>query len=112
MPTIVTGVMFVPKARPLAGRSADGTFQLTLRLLDRIGPGRTEAWLAHWSGSDAQAWWQEHQANLQPGTPLAVRLRSPRTHFDRLGRSPEIHAQLEHIEAAPRAHQSQPQQEA
>lgn len=112
MPTIVTSVMFLPKAKPLAGVAADGKFQLTLRLLDRIAPGRTEAWQVYWTGAEAQAWWQQHHANLVPGTPLAVRLHSPRTHFDRLSRSPEIHARAEHIEEAPRAHQSQSQSEA
>lgn len=105
MPTTVKGLMFVPRARPLAGLSGDGRFQLTLPLLDRIAPGRTEIWLAHWTGEAAQAWWAQHQAEITPGTPLHVELSAPRCHFCRNSRTPEIHARIESIEFAPR-HQS------
>lgn len=104
MPTTVNALMFVPKARPQVAVAADGTFQLTMRLLDRLGPGRTEAWLAHWTGPEAMAWWNQHQAELQPGTPMRVQLTCPRIHFDRNARCPEIHARLQHIEFAPRHH--------
>ncbi|MDD0817182.1 hypothetical protein PSQ39_21285 [Curvibacter sp. HBC28] len=102
MPTTVTALMFMPRARPEASTARDGTFQLTLRLLDRLGPGRTEAWLAHWAGPAAQTWWAQHQSELQPGTPVRVQLTCPRTHFDRLARSPEIHARVESLAIEPR----------
>lgn len=102
MPTTVTALMFMPRARPEASTARDGTFQLTLRLLDRQGPCRVESWLAHWAGPAAQAWWAQHKDHLPPGTPLRVQLSGPRTHFDRLARAPEIHARVEALAIEPR----------
>ena len=70
-----TGPMYLSrKTKPAATRARDGTFALTLLVLDRIGPalGEVESYLLTWSGPVANAFWDMHGADLTPGTALQV----------------------------------------
>lgn len=98
MPTTTTGVFFV--ARQLPASSCEGEeFVLTLRVIDRQGPGRAEPYCARWVGEVARAWWLKNKAQIQAGTPLAMVLHNPRT-FPGL-RAPETHAAVHTCELAP-----------
>lgn len=62
------------KTKPQATRAKDGTFALTLLVLDRIGPalGEVESYLLTWSGPTANAFWDMHSAELVPGAALQI----------------------------------------
>lgn len=99
-----TGTLYLPKhGRPTTSTTAAG-FQLLLPLRDRLGPMRVEPWLAVWTGPEAQAFWQAHQADLEPGTPLAVTLTHLRPHgtAGKYREAPEIHAQVASCTLAPK----------
>jgi hypothetical protein len=106
MPTIVMATMFVGKQRPLCTKAADGTFQVTLRLLDRVGPESrsVESWLVRWAGSEAADWWLRNEHQVVPGQPLNVVLLRPRVFYTGHGdfRSAELHAAVKHLSLAPR----------
>ena len=95
-----TGLLFLNKTRPLATTAADGTFQLTLFAIDRIGPHRIEPWAVRWTGPAAQAFWQAHRQQLTPGTPIRVTTSRFRSFVQR-GLQPEIHASADLVELAP-----------
>lgn len=104
MTNVYTGLLYLPKAaRPRAGTTAAGQFQLTLPLRDRQAHLQVEPWLAVWTGPEAQAFWQRHADQLVPGTPLAVTLTHLRPHgaAGRFGQAPEIHAQVQACALAP-----------
>lgn len=106
MTTLVTSTMFVAKQRPVAALAADGTFQLTLRLLDRVGPDSrsVESWLVRWSGPSAAAWWRRHGEQVTAGQPLDVVLQRPRLFYSRHSefRPAELHAAVRRLALAPR----------
>ena len=83
-----TGTLFMSKTRPIVAKGADGSFRLELALVDNMGrnpaTGRDEkeAYRVRWSGPEAKAFWEAHQGDLTPGTPLhaeLARLRAPWT---------------------------------
>jgi len=106
MPTLVTSTMFVAKQRPVIAPAADGTFQLTLRLLDRLGSEsrQVESWLVRWSGREAAAWWHRHAAQVVAGQPVDVVLSRPRVFYTGRGdfRTAELHATAKRLALAPR----------
>jgi len=94
--------LFQAREKPLATRTSTGTYQLQLLAMEPLETGLREAWRLHWTGPQAQAWYEAHRADLQPGQPLAV-------HVTRLRalagpRGPEIHARVLSLELAPRRH--------
>ena len=113
-----TGTVFLGHAKPVASLAKDGSFQLTLRAMDRFthhGHGRsiTESWLLLYSGPAAQLWWQAHQTQLQPGQPLHVRLSRIRAlQSNRSALPPELTATVEHLALAPLAAHMQARQNA
>lgn len=92
-----TGLLFLNKTRPLATTAADGTFQLTLFAIDRIGPHRIEPWAVRWTGPAAQSFWQAHRQQLSPGAAIRVTTSRFRSFVQR-GLQPEIHATADQIE--------------
>lgn len=100
MPTVTTGVFFVARKPPEATWE-DDAFTLTLRLVDRQGPGVSEGYVVRWRGNHAHTWWHEHCNRLQPGTPLKVVLHNPRSWPGRI--QPETHATVFTCELAPLA---------
>lgn len=76
-----TGMMFLSRTKPEAGPAANGDFQLQLLLFDRLGPGVVEPWRVAWAGPDADHFWQQHRADLQPGAVLQVTLERARIHL-------------------------------
>ena len=106
MPTLVTSTMFVAKQRPVIAPAADGTFQLTLRLLDRLGSEsrQVESWLVRWSGREAAAWWHRHGPQVVAGQPVDVVLSRPRVFYTGRGdfRTAELHATAKRLALAPR----------
>lgn len=106
MSTLVTSTMFVAKQRPVGTTAADGTFQLTLRLLDRVGSEsrQVESWLVRWSGREAAAWWHRHAAQVVAGQPVDVVLCRPRVFYTGRGdfRAAELHATARRLALAPR----------
>lgn len=68
------------KTKPQATRAKDGTFALTLLVIDRIGPalGEVESYLLTWSGPTANAFWDMHAADLTPGAALALEYEKQR----------------------------------
>ena len=87
------GTLYMSRTAPLAVRAADGTFQLSLLLMDRIGPHCVEPWRVVWTGEAARAWWQANQGALQPGQALQVQACGMRA-FVANGRAPETHARV------------------
>ena len=81
-----TGTLFMSKTRPIVARDADGSFRLELALVDNMGrnpaTGRDEkeAYRVHWTGPEAKAFWEAHQGDLTPGTPLHAELTRLRAH--------------------------------
>ena len=81
-----TGTLFMSKTRPIVAKGADGSFRLELALVDNMGrnpaTGRDEkeAYRVRWSGPEAKAFWEAHQGDLTPGTPLHAELTRLRAH--------------------------------
>ncbi len=73
MPLQHTGLLFLSATKPDARTDADG-FALTLRALDVLGARAKEPYVLTWRGPEAQAFWQQHQADLQPGAVIDVAL--------------------------------------
>ncbi|MFZ2309624.1 MAG: hypothetical protein WAW73_09415 [Rhodoferax sp.] len=96
-----TGMLFLANARPVTTTAADGTFTLTLRAMDRIGPHQVEPWLITWPGDAARAFWAAHASQMRPGQPITVQARCVRPWSIGRHLAPEIHAQATHIELAP-----------
>ena len=75
-----TGTLFMSKTRPIVARDADGSFRLELALVDNMGRNpitkrdEKEAYRVRWSGPEAKAFWEAHQGDLTPGTPLHAEL--------------------------------------
>lgn len=101
MPTTTTGIFFVRKQRFAETSRDDNGFRLVLRLLDRQGPGATEAYAVTWRGAEAESWWREHASRIGPGTPLQVELHNPRSFPGLTG--PETHASAHSLSLAPTA---------
>lgn len=101
MPATVDTTMFKGRERPQAGNAADGTFVLTLRVMDNIGGNGRESWLLTWAGEDARAWWIAHGASLEAGQPLQVQATRIRA-FAHPRSGAEIHAQVQSLALAPK----------
>lgn len=102
-----TGHLFLSKAQPLAARAGDGTFVLTLSVVDAIGQHTREPWCIHWAGDEALAFWSAHRAALQPGCALHGTYSKLRVYYN--ARVPGIDAQVINLALAPRVqntHQS------
>lgn len=98
-----TGMLFLSRHRPYAGRAKCGVFQLQLQAFDRIGQHQTELWQITWSGPSAQRFWEKHEAALKPGAALQVELEQARTHT-LYTRPPTacVHARVITMELVPR----------
>lgn len=91
MPTLTSGRFFVGRQAATTQVEQDGTFSLTLRVVDNQGLHANEPYLVRWRGPEAQAWWTEN-GPLGAGAALQLELLNPRA---QLGlRVPEIHAQV------------------
>lgn len=100
-----TGMLFLSRGRPQLTRTADGTHQLLLRAVHRIGQRQTEPWTLIWTGEDAHAFYTAHANTLQPGQPLQVTAKNLRTHsYGHL--LVEIQAQVERCELLPPSEQT------
>jgi len=97
-----TGTLYLCRPAPTARQAADGTFQLLLTAVDRIGPQRVEGWVLVWAGPEASAFWQRHRAALTPGQPLRVAANHLRSLTSGRYGAPEIHAHLVDIALLPR----------
>lgn len=76
-----TGMLFLSKARPSAGKDSKGQFTLQFFAVDRIGPFLVEPWRLLWMGPQAQEFFeQQQQAGFVPGTPLNVTCTHARAH--------------------------------
>lgn len=100
MPTITTGTFYVTRQAVTASVEG-GTFTITLHLVDRQGAHQVEPYVAQWRGEAARTWWQEHQQQVRPGTPLNLVLHNPRSFPG--PRSPETHATVHSCDLAPLA---------
>lgn len=99
------GHLFLSKTAPLAARTADGVFVLTLSVVDAIGQHTREPWCIHWAGADALAFWTTHRSALQPGCALHGTYSKLRVYYN--ARVPGIDAQVISLELAPRAQNTQ-----
>lgn len=99
------GHLFLSKTAPLAARAGDGTFVLTLSVVDAIGQHTREPWCIHWAGADALAFWTTHRSALQPGCALHGTYSKLRVYYN--ARVPGIDAQVLSLELAPRAQNTQ-----
>lgn len=88
------GTLYMSRTAPLATTAADGTFELTLLLMDRIAPLRVEPWRVTWAGHEARAWWQANQGALQAGRALSVQVTDVRAHQGGRWAAPETHARV------------------
>lgn len=100
------GTCHLAKARPLVATATDGTWSVSLRVLDRWGTHQTEGWLITYTGAQAQAWWDREGHTLEPGDTLRVVLHRARVHSvgrDRGGALAELQAQVVEAEIVARA---------
>ena len=89
------GTLYLAKRKPETGRAEDGSFTLTLSLIDNLGDGRKEQYRTRWSGPAAQAFWDDHQNDLQPGAILRAELSHVCVHLGSgYGVPPELRARV------------------
>lgn len=100
------GTVYLSKAKPLATHAADGTFALTLSVIDSMGAYKKEPWTLHYAGPAAQAFWDANQTELTPGQPLYVWANHIRVYAS--ARVPGIDASVEQISVTPREHPAIP----
>lgn len=99
-----TGTLYLAKRKPETGRAEDGSFTLTLSLIDNLGDGRKEKYRARWSGPDAQSFWDQHQHDLQPGAILRAELSHVRIHSGTtFPPMPELRARIVTLQHCPKA---------
>lgn len=98
-PVTVSGLFFRTRMPARVTRTASGTFQLTLPVVNDQGQFRKESWMLIWAGPDAEAFWDAHSDELPAGQPLRVRAENPRAFLT--GGRTEIHASVLDIELAP-----------
>lgn len=97
------GTMYLAKAKPIADKAADGTFQLTLALVDNQGENRKEGYRVRWEGPAAQAFWDAHRAELLPGAICRVELSHLRQHMgSAYPFAPELRARVVSLEICPK----------
>lgn len=105
------GTLFLAKRKPETGRADDGAFTLTLSLIDNLGDGRKEQYRARWTGPDAQAFWQAHENDLQPGAILRAELSHVCIHSGATYPNvPELRARIVSLEYRPKAQPMPPAQ--
>lgn len=101
------GTVYMSKLKPQVNKDLSGTFMLSMVVIDRLGPHRTESWHLFWSGDEAKAFWQAHAMSLTAGQPLEVECERICPHTiakSRHGDFTEIHAVVKRctlIERAP-----------
>lgn len=101
MTTVTTGLFFLRQQRAVEHDLVGEQFRLTLRVIDRQGPGKAEPYVVTWTGPAAAMWFNEHQAALTPGRPLNLELHNPRSYLGL--RAPETHATVVRCALAPLA---------
>ena len=94
------GRVFLGNTKPQAGKASNGTFELTMRVLDRHGHLKTAAWLLIWSGPEAQAWYSQHADALVSGAVLEVTCSHIRGYV--AGRIAEVHAHVQECRLIPK----------
>lgn len=95
------GTLFLSKTAPLATRAADGTFSLTLHVVDSMGAFKKEPWCISYSGPEAERFWSEHRDKLTPGQPLQYQGDTIRVFTT--ARVPGITARALYLALAPRS---------
>lgn len=76
-----TGYVYLGKTLPKVERTDSGQFRLVLVVLDNMEHTRgKERYHLRWTGPEAAAFWQAHQADLVPGAILDVQLTDVRVH--------------------------------
>lgn len=98
-----TGTLYMSKARPETGTGDGGAFQLTLQLIDNLGTHAKQVYRVRWEGPEAAAFWQRHQADLQPGAILRAELQHLRVHVGATYPPlPELRARAKTLEICPK----------
>ncbi|SFE88239.1 hypothetical protein [Paracidovorax wautersii] len=72
-----TGTLYLSKTKPVV-TTHEGDFALLLLLMDNLGKQGLEPYRVRWTGPEAEAFWNAHHADLQPGAPLDVELSNVR----------------------------------
>lgn len=75
-----TGTVFLTKQRPQTGVSDDGTYTVSLRVIDRVGVHERTPWILLFSGDAARAWWALEGHMAEAGDGLEVTLERIRLH--------------------------------
>jgi hypothetical protein len=91
------GVLHLGFEPPLATRSADGVFTLTLRAIDRINPAIMERWRVMWHGDEAEAFWARNQYKLIPGQAVFVSARKLLAFTNGNFAAAEVHAEASQV---------------
>ena len=93
-------MVFLSKATPLLTQAADGTHQLTLRVVSRHnGAHHPEPMTLFWHGESAREFARQHLADLTPGRPLQVELQRLRVHVS--GSYAEMQAEIAAVRLLP-----------
>ena len=101
-----TGMLFLSKARPSAGKDSKGQFTLQFFAVDRIGPYLVEPWRLLWTGPAAQHFYETHGAD-GPGAGTALRVHCSNARAYQGGRAgAEIVAHIVACDIAPKRLQS------
>lgn len=93
---ITTGLFHLSREKPRVQTAADGTWSVSLRVLERQGQ-HSEARQTLYSGPVARTWWESEGHTLQAGDSLHMELAGERPHAIARGRDGfvcEIHAKV------------------
>lgn len=98
------GIMYLGKAKPEVDTDAAGAFRLRLLVVDNLGTNKKEPWRVAWTGPQAQAFWQAHQGDLQPGAVLRCQLEHIRVFpgTNSYPPLPELRARVVSLEICPK----------
>ena len=104
-----TGLLFLSRQRPQAGRTRCGAFQVQLHAHDRIDACQAPLWCITWTGPAALRFWQQHEGQLKPGAALQVQLERARLHtlYTRPP-SASVHARVISLALVPRVQAAKP----
>lgn len=105
-----TGIVYLGKQRPQTSIGADGTWSVTLRVVDRTGVHERTPWLLVFSGEPARAWWALEGHMAEAGDGLQVELERIRLHEvarDRFGSTTDATARAMAIKVVSKAHKAE-----
>lgn len=101
-----TGTVFMTKQRPQTSVAEDGTYTVSLRVIDPVGTHERTPWVLLFSGDAARNWWAAEGHMAEAGDGLEVTLERIRLHEvarDRFGSTVDAMARAVAIKVVSKA---------